>query len=684
MQYPKRLPLPMLVSIVAVLLLLATAMLPNLPARANGVEHQPASVGHDEGGPVTIDGKMDYTNPLVTIGVAQPLIVLEDQAGFIDRDRSFVLPPESQTLGVITGDFFQPPFAWKLALPAAPEGTLRDVDHDGEKDTGVMTFAIAYWTNVFGDPYLERRDLGGGGWSTAYASTRVKGTPSGGGEVIGGQYIVYAPDDQQGFPSGFGDDGKLFTDDDPIVLLPQGYTLVSMDSEPFTFDRSRTPNVNLIEPKEAALDDFSTLGYAAAFDAMVAKMRQEYAFTEYKGIDWDAKIAEFRPRFEEAEQNKDVTAYRRALRDFTWSIPDGHVGGPFLRDDFRKATNGGLGMAVRELDDGRTIVNFITPDGPADRAGIELGAEIVEMNGQPVDVYVNTVQPDSAPFSTEHTKRLQQLRYATRTELDSQVPVVFRNPGETKPAETVLTASPERESFLFSSFKKGISGAELPVQFKLLENGLGYVKLNSFSDNGLLTVQLWEQMIQTLNKMNVPGLVIDMRQNGGGSGFLADQMAAYFFDDELELGNTGFFDEDLGEFYIDEQTVQRFFPPDPSLRYHGDVAVLVGPNCASVCEFFTYDLTQQNRADVVGHYPTMGLGGSIGVFRMPDFEGVQFTVGRAVDMNGDIHIEGKGVSPTVRVPVSEETLFYAGDILLDTASAVLRGEALPYGETAAP
>ena len=43
------------------------------------------------------------------------------------------------------------------------------------------------------------------------------------------------------FPSGFGADNKLFTDDDPLVRLPAGYTVVNMDTTPFTFDRSRNP-----------------------------------------------------------------------------------------------------------------------------------------------------------------------------------------------------------------------------------------------------------------------------------------------------------------------------------------------------------------------------------------------------------------------------------------------------------
>jgi hypothetical protein len=47
-----------------------------------------------------------------------------------------------------------------------------------------------------------------------------------------------------------------------------------------------------------------------------------------------------------------------------------------------------------------------------------------------------------------------------------------------------------------------------------------YVKLYSFSDNDLLTVQLWERMLHHAERCTgVTGLIIDMRQNGGGSGF---------------------------------------------------------------------------------------------------------------------------------------------------------------------
>ncbi len=662
----------------ALLLVLTTAVVPTAVFGQDG-DISPADIVNDEGGPVVVTGEMNYTNPFVALGVAQPVIVLEDQAGFVDRDEGFLFPKASQVLGQIVGDFFNPPFRYTLSLPIEPQGSLRDVDNDGEQDAGVMTFAVAYWTNAFGDPFLEQRDQGGGGWSTAFATTRAEDAPSGKGEIIGGKYIVWAPDDQQGFPSGFGEDGKLFTADDPIVRLPAGYTVVDMDTDPFTFDRSASPEMELIEPPGSALDDFSSLGYVGAFDAMIDLFRREYSFTEFKGIDWDAKATEFRPRFEEAEANNDSLAHRRALRDFIWSIPDGHLSAPFIREDFAEVTRAGVGIAIRDVEDGRTIANYVTPDSPADRAGIEVGAEILTWNGQPIDEYVDSVVPFSSPFSADHVRRLQQLRYATRAPLDSEVEITFKNPGADAESTAVVTAEEESESFRASSFNVGRSGVELPVEFGLLDNGLGYVKIYSFSDNELLSVQLWERMMQNLNENSIPGLVIDMRQNGGGSGFLADQMAAYFFNEPLELGMSGFYDENLGEFYFNPERTDRFYLPSEDLRYNGRVAVITGPNCVSACEFFTYNMTREGRADVVGSYPTAGLGGSQNLFQMPDFEMLQISIGRPVDMEGNIIVEGTGVAPTVRVPVTEETLFAEGDPLLDTAIAAVTDEPLPYG-----
>jgi len=640
------------------------------PASQNQGEGQPT------GGTKIVSGSVSYTNAFFTLGVAEPEIILEDQGGFITRDRKFLIPVESQVIGQITSDFFTSPFTYSLTLPEEPNGTLHDVDHDGKQETGVMVFAIAYWTNTWGDPYLERRDQGGGGWSTAYASTKVSDNPNSYREVYGGKYLVYAPDGKQQFPSDFGADKKLFSDDDPIMDLPAGWSVIDLDQSPFRIDRSEKPTVDLIEPESAALDDFSNLSYTEAFDKMLEKFTNEYAFTELKKIDWTAKGKEFRPRFEQAEKNSDAHAYALALRDFLWSIPDTHIGfdQSLLNDDFATETAGGLGFAMRETDDGKIIANFILKGGPADKAGMKWGAEILSLDGKPTTQVVDATVPWSSPFSNPIIKRLQQLRYATRFPITKgQVEVKFKNPDAAEQTAT-LDVVEERDSFSFASFRYGQPVTALPVEYDVLPSGYGYIKVNSFLDNDVLSIQVWERAIKYFNDNQIPGVILDMRVKDGGSGWLANQMAAYFFDQGIVVGNGAKYSKDTGKFYMDPGDEQRMIPPRAALQYKGSVALLVGPACISACEFFSYDMTINDRAVVVGQYSSEGAGGSVERFLMPEGILTQMTVGREVDANGNIHLEGKGVLPTVKVPVTAETLQKQAngeDVVLEAAEKPL-------------
>ena len=668
-------------------LLLFVLALPTLAADENG-DYPAADIQNDEGGPVVISGQLHYSNALFTSGVAEPLIILEDQAGFVDRDRFYVFPRESQVLGQLTSDFFTSPVDYTLSLPLVPAGGLRDVDNDDQADSGVMVFSIAYWANIFGDTLLEERDVYGGGWSTGYASVRASIDPQTRHEIIGGQFIVYAPEAEQGFPAGFGEDGLLFTDDDPIVLVPAGYTTVDMDSRPFTFDRSARPTIDLHEPEAAAINDFSELSYSEAFAAMIDLFRREYAYTELYELDWDALEAELAPRFLEAETADDqVDAYALALRDFIWRIPDGHVSMPLtlLTEYFREDTDGGLGISLTELDDERIVVSYLLEGGPGHEAGMELGAEILEWDGGTLEEAMQRefVWAHSA-LSTPHSLRLQQLRYVTRFPLGSEVAVTFRNPESDEEQSASLSVIAERASFSQSSFLAGVDGDELPVEHQVLPSGYGYVAIYDFSDNERLIVQLWERMLETFREEEAPGIIIDMRYNGGGSGYLADQLAAYFYQEEHILGYSSRYNETTGEFYLDPHSEDRFILPPAEQRYDGEVAVIIAPGCYSACEFFAYNLTLGERAAIVGHYPSGGLGGSVDDFLMPEDTTIRFTVTRALDADLNIHIEAQGVAPTVLVPVTMESLSSQGDLLLEAAEQrltdVIQGELIDGGE----
>jgi C-terminal processing protease CtpA/Prc len=88
-------------------------------------------------------------------------------------------------------------------------------------------------------------------------------------------------------------------------------------------------------------------------------------------------------------------------------------------------------------------------------------------------------------------------------------------------------------------------------------------------------------------------------------------------------------------------------------------------------------MTVDDRAQVIGQYPTAGAGGSVEDFVMPEGISVRITTGRAVDADGNIHIEGTGVVPTTRVPVTEENVIAqyqdGTDAVLDAAVEALGG-----------
>jgi C-terminal processing protease CtpA/Prc len=148
-------------------------------------------------------------------------------------------------------------------------------------------------------------------------------------------------------------------------------------------------------------------------------------------------------------------------------------------------------------------------------------------------------------------KRLQQLRYATRFRQDKEtVEVEFQNPGGAPRTATIEVVN-EYDSFNQASFNAGQAEAMLPVEFEVLPSGYGYVRISSFLDNDVLSIQVWERALRYFNDNAVPGVILDMRQNSGGSGWLANQMAAYFFDEETVVGKTAHYDKATGAFYLD-------------------------------------------------------------------------------------------------------------------------------------
>ncbi|MBM4422998.1 MAG: peptidase S41 [Chloroflexi bacterium] len=618
--------------------------------------------------PVQITGTVEVTSDLIIeVYFFEKYVLLEDLTGFVTRDYEYEQPLDGQIIGPVSVDD-EGNYTFTLNLPAEPISPLNDVDNDGSSDPGVQVWQITMSANYIDDPFLGKEETAG--WSSTYTSAKIDSENK--NELSGGVLLIWSPDDAQQFPTGFGDDDLLFTADDPVGSAPAGYSLIDLDAEPFEIIRETHPAVTLYEG-DVAVNDYSEMTWTEAFEALHSKASREYPFTEEKGIDWDALHDEFAPRIADAEKSNDTQAYYLALRDYSWSIPDGHVG--LSGDDFglfAEATAGGYGFAIIRLTDGRTIAHIVLDSGPAAEAGMLRGAEVIEWNGKPVGEAAADVIPWSSPFSNDEVKQLQQYRYLLRAPLDTEAEVTFKNPGEADSITATLTSVAENTSFRQTSFFFGFDSLGLPVQYDILPSGFGYIKITSLSEDINLIIRLWERAVKVMIENGAPGIIVDMRQNGGGSP-LGSFFASYFVTERIDLSRSYYYSEATGQ--LETFGPPDYIEPDPDLYYDGKLAVLVGPACASACEDVSWVLGQLPQTTVVGFYSTHGIYGEVarGQYELPEGYSFQIPTGLTRDLQGNLIIEGPGVAPDLRVPLNESTVFSDGDVILRAAETSLLG-----------
>ncbi|MCB2178796.1 PDZ domain-containing protein [bacterium] len=615
--------------------------------------------------PVLITGTIPFTSPFFINLTAEPFVLLEDQAGFVARDLDFEFPLPSQTIGPVW-QVDEQTMEFSLSLPSVPQGTLLDVDNNGGEDQGVMIFQVAFWSNTWGGPFLEERE--GTGWSGSYTSALTD--PDRDYEIFGGKLVIWAPDDQQSFPTGFGADNMLFTEDDPVAAVPAGYSIVDLDSEPFSIYKEATPEFILSEgPGE--VKDYSDMSFADAFDTLFERISIEYPFTVEKNIDWDGLYAEFAPKIEAANSTYE---FYQVMHEFVLRIPDAHVGLGFNDDanQYFYMTNGAsFGMVLAELSDERVIVTDVLPGYAAEGAGIEVGAEIINWGGKPIQTALGNVQPFFGPYSTEQAKRFEQLVFLTRYPDGTKVNISYQNPGG-EVTDVTMTATVEYDSLFewIPYFEE--DPVQLPVQAEMLDGNIAYLKISTFSDDYNLMAQTYQRYIENLIDNDINGLIIDLRVNLGGSGGLAANFYGYFINEEIPFAQNSYYNHDLGEFEYDEEPAT--LEPAPEY-YDGPIAVLVSPYCVSACEGFAYWLTLNDRATIVGNAGTAGAFGEVGrgQYTLPGDLDMQIPTGRPETLDGQLLIEGVGVQPDIVVPVTEASALGLEDNVLNAAINALLG-----------
>lgn len=155
---------------------------------------------------------------------------------------------------------------------------------------------------------------------------------------------------------------------------------------------------------------------------------------------------------------------------------------------------------------------------------------------------------------------------------------------------------------------------------------------------------------------NLSGVILDLRDNGGGRDDVLDRIAGLFTPRREVLIRL------TGRTAIEEKT--RGAGPR---AYLGPLAVIVGPRTASAAEILAFFLDEKRHAYVVGEHSAGAVTGGVD-YRLPG--GGQLTVAEYdIRTASGTRLEGHGVTPRYRVPTNKTP----HDLALAKAVALIRG-----------
>jgi carboxyl-terminal processing protease len=269
---------------------------------------------------------------------------------------------------------------------------------------------------------------------------------------------------------------------------------------------------------------------------------------------------------------------------------------------------GGIGIQV-ERRDGKVVVIAPVADSPGERAGMQRGDQIVEVDGQSVE-------------KLSMDKIVERLRGKPKT----QVRVLVFRPSKMETKEFTIT----REIIRVVSVRDA----------RLLSDGIGYVQVTHFSERtGAEFKEAWKQ----LQAEHARALILDLRNNPGGLLDAAVGVAEPFFRPREMI------------VYTQGRTAANREEHRASRAAGGldlPVAVLVNAGTASAAEVVAGALKDTGRAVVLGE-TTFGKGSVQTVFRLKNGEALRLTTARYYTPSG-VSIHEKGIEPQVAVMIPLE------------------------------
>ena len=258
---------------------------------------------------------------------------------------------------------------------------------------------------------------------------------------------------------------------------------------------------------------------------------------------------------------KGIDEMLSSLDPYTNYIPESNI------EDYRFMTTGqygGIGAVIRPKGD-YVIVSDPYEGFPADKAGLRAGDVILEIDGK-----------------TTKNKKTDEISRALKGSPKTEVKLLIKREGEEKPFEKILV-------------REEIKVKPVPY-YGMLDNKIGYIKLNSFTENCAKDVA--EALKELKLKNNLAGLVLDLRGNPGGLLHEAVNTSNIFIPRGQEIVSTkGRYKDADRPYKAVNEAIDTELP----------LAVLVNSGSASASEIVSGSLQDLDRAVVIGQR-TFGKG----------------------------------------------------------------------------
>jgi carboxyl-terminal processing protease len=276
---------------------------------------------------------------------------------------------------------------------------------------------------------------------------------------------------------------------------------------------------------------------------------------------------------------------------------------------------GGLGIVISIRDQQLTVMNPM-PGTPAGRAGIKRYDRIQKINNE-------------STLNMGLNEAVNHLRGVPGT----KVTVWIHRDGN-EGWQGVRPFELSREVIHVAS-----------VDHKLLEGGIGYVRIKQFQAN--TTTDLQTALADMKKGGELKGLVLDLRGNPGGLLDQAAKVVDTFISDGPIVATVGNPSEGREEKVAHGEGTEPNYP----------LAILVNGSSASASEIVTGALKNHDRAMVVGE-TTFGKGSVQLVFPdMPDKAALKLTIAQYLTEPGDVSIQGVGVTPDIELdPMTVDSL----------------------------